>query len=79
MKLSVGDKVKIISRAEFNKRKNGRVYAFEKGCMFIMNEEMASFCGKQAKVIEVINSHFKLDIDNGRRNWCEWMVKLKTK
>lgn len=79
MNVKVGDSVKIISRAEFNKRSEGKVYASQKGCMFVMNEEMARICSKKAKVMCVINSHFKLDIDNEKHNWCEWMFKLKTK
>lgn len=79
MNLKAGDSVKIISRAEFNKRSEGKIYASQNGCMFVMNEDMSRLCGKKTKVVSVINSHFKLDIDNETHNWCEWMVNVKIK
>lgn len=78
MKYKVGDNVRIKSMAWFDAQKKDE-YGFIRheswGCF---NLRMTEFLGMQAKVTQVGDYAYRLNVDNESWQWADWMLEISS-
>lgn len=78
MKYKVGDTVRVKSKVWFDaqeKEYDGLVRYESWGCF---NLKMTEFLGMQAKVTQVGDNAYRLNVDNERWQWADWMLEDTT-
>ena len=71
MKHKVGEVVRIKSLDWYNENKDGEIASKTPKFADVMTE----YCGMQAKIVSISGHIYKIDIDCGLWNWCDYMFE----
>ena len=74
MKHKVGDVVQIKSLDWYNENKDEDGWVGE-GHMSSFGCDMSEYCGMKAKISKISYNQYRIDIDDGHWEWCDYMLE----